>query len=37
MKKIAILILISSFMLFSCGKKGAPVYQGKTDLIIKQS
>jgi len=37
MKKIIFLILISSFFLASCGKKGPPVYQEKTHLIIKQS
>ncbi len=37
MKKIVILIFISSFMFTSCGKKGPPVYQEKTSFIIKQS
>jgi predicted small lipoprotein YifL len=37
MKKIIILIFISSLILASCGKKGPPVYKEKTHLIIKQS
>lgn len=37
MKKISLLLLILSFMFTSCGKKGPPIYQEKTNLILKQS
>lgn len=37
MKKIIIFFLASSLLIVSCGKKGAPVYKEKSQLISIQS
>jgi len=36
MKKI-IIFFLASLLVVSCGKKGAPVYKEKSQLISKQS